>query len=327
MKIIISSFLVSLTVLSSSNCIAAMSLREGISELSSFIYSELKYQNYLEGRRLAFYGFRDAQTEKGCRALSYYLADQIKSEFNGFRRISRDKFEVIPRDGLERVELEYLFQQGGSASDVNVIKILGPTDIIVSGDWQPDGTHLRLSLKAQKISENMTLEITAKTFTLDGQYLPAGAKKCLQKSQGNLEKDKDYKVETVVWEAASKCGEAACYTAYLKDYPLGIFSRVAKAKLEKIQKVNRSKKIIPPISKLTYNSDDSTITVLRELRSPKTQTISNQLVTENAALNSASNMVINYFNEHIKTAEVNIQSRVDDGSISYIHQGGKRILP
>lgn len=171
-----------LAILASPTSMAAMSLNEGIGELTSFIYSELKHEGYLKNRRLAFYGFRDAQTDKGCRALSYFLADQVKSEFNSFRRIARDKFEVIPRDGFERVELEYLFQQGGVASDVNAIRIMGPSDIIVTGDWQADGSRFRLSLKAQRIKSRKTVEITAKTLTLETFGLPAEAQSCLSSS-------------------------------------------------------------------------------------------------------------------------------------------------
>ena len=34
------------------------------------------------------------------------------------------------------------------------------------------------------------------------------------------------------WKSAEKCGTAACFKAYLEDYPKGRYARMAKARLE-----------------------------------------------------------------------------------------------
>ena len=189
MRIILGCFTVAvgIVVFCASNTYGAESYDKALSETAVFILKELKYNNKLNARRIAVYGFHNEESGLGCKALTASLANKMVSTIHNIKTFTDTKFAIVARRHLNAIETEYLISKGRMEKGYsNVFTLLEDSDILITGAWQNGESVFVLTVKAFEIRKRRTRVITSRQVTIDKFGLPGNLLDCLSLKKAKI---------------------------------------------------------------------------------------------------------------------------------------------
>jgi len=154
----------------------------GIYKAVCDILKSIKYQHKLQGKKIAVHGFRDAITKEECKSFTISLADRVSNEINALKDLMDIDFENVTRRGLEAIEDEELLSSDQGIWKSNVISLLGPSDILITGYWtnRDDSFELTIYAKEKKEKEKEYMELASKIMQIKKAGLPKDILVCLK---------------------------------------------------------------------------------------------------------------------------------------------------
>lgn len=153
----------------------------GIYKAVCDILKSIKYQHKLQEKKIAVHGFRDAITKKECKSLTISLADRVSNEINALKDLMDINFENVTRRGFEAIEDEESLSSKQGILKSDVISLLGPSDILITGYWKNKENSFDLIFYAKEKKNKEYIELTSRIIAIKKSGLPQDILDCLKR--------------------------------------------------------------------------------------------------------------------------------------------------
>jgi len=150
-------------------------INDVFSRLNWIIFSRLmSLPNNNQPLRVAISNFHNEETGKGCKPLTQSLAEGFEQYFHRNNSLVGNKFEVVPRQGLNFIENECSIANRGSSCTHS--ELVAKADIFITGSWNRSG---RLTVKAILFTQDgSTRTLAVERETVDLQSIAGADRTC-----------------------------------------------------------------------------------------------------------------------------------------------------
>ena len=159
---------------------------DGLRDLVHDIVSNGKLGADLKTSKFAVLGFRDQNSDQGCRALSRSLANQVQDELDRYSgviyNVANESFRLATRQEVLPIEDECSMIDPKNCAGMDTM--FAPSDVLITGTWdQHDDNYFRLTLSALRMGDQRGTETLARSSDIiPKRGLNASERSCLDAS-------------------------------------------------------------------------------------------------------------------------------------------------
>ncbi len=136
-------------------------------------------------RPVAPFGFCEAGSERGCKALTHSIADKVMNAVHMYKMASDVPFGTVARKDLLAIEIEYFISSSDKDKGLReAMDLLKPADLLFTGTWQNGDGRFDLNLQVHEVKLKGTEVAAFKQVVVDKEGLSSALMDCFGKRGG-----------------------------------------------------------------------------------------------------------------------------------------------